>query len=151
MVQRDHVSFDGVPRWRPGRAQDRVEVSRHPLAPSTNTQRAFPSSLFSTIILHSLIFLTVTLPAMGKRDRSLSSSLSHAFPENRAKKKTRQDIAFLPNKIATAENAARVDASPPILQLVEAVQHNIKKPPEGECVVYWMRMEDLRGRYNSFQ
>ncbi|KAM5540439.1 hypothetical protein V8D89_005897 [Ganoderma adspersum] len=82
---------------------------------------------------------------MGKRERSLSSSPSHATsPQNHARKKTRQHVTFLPNKIATAENAARVDACPPILQLVEAVQHNVKKPPKGGCVVYWMRMEDLR-------
>ncbi len=81
---------------------------------------------------------------MGKRQRSLSLS----SPNNHTMKKTRQDVNFLPNKIATAEDAARVDASPPLLQLV---QHDVNKPPMGECVVYWMRMEDLRSKNNSPQ
>ncbi|KAI1795162.1 DNA photolyase, FAD-binding/Cryptochrome [Ganoderma leucocontextum] len=84
---------------------------------------------------------------MAKRERSLSSS-AHASPDHYAMKKTRQDVKFLPNKIATAENAAKADAAPPMLQLAEAVRTNVQKPPKGECVVYWMRMEDLRIRDN---
>jgi hypothetical protein len=52
-------------------------------------------------------------------------------------------------KIATAENAARVDANPPLAQLQNAIaQHkmDIKNPRKGDCVVYWMRMEDMRGQ-----
>ncbi|TFK92182.1 hypothetical protein K466DRAFT_582102 [Polyporus arcularius HHB13444] len=65
-------------------------------------------------------------------------------------KKTRTDVKFLPNKIATAKNAAKVDAHPPLLQLLEAVRDNAmnKNVVKGDCVVYWMRMEDLRIRDN---
>ncbi|PIL37080.1 hypothetical protein GSI_00772 [Ganoderma sinense ZZ0214-1] len=88
-----------------------------------------------------------SLVTMSKRQHSLSSS-PHTSSHNHATKKARLDINFLPNKIATPENAAKVDASPPVLHLVEAVQRKVKKPPQGECVVYWMRMEDLRVRDN---
>lgn len=61
-----------------------------------------------------------------------------------ALKKTRQDVKFLPNKIATAEAAAKADANPPLLLLRDVLAHTVK-PSDGECVVYWIRMEDLRG------
>ncbi|OJT04121.1 Deoxyribodipyrimidine photo-lyase [Trametes pubescens] len=64
-----------------------------------------------------------------------------------ALKKSKDDAKYLPNKIATKENAARVDASPPVLQLLEAV-HTAIKPAKGDCIVYWMRMEDMRIRDN---
>ena len=64
-------------------------------------------------------------------------------------KKTRQDTKFLPNKIATAENASKVDKDPPFLKL-EGVSKACEKikAPNGECVVYWMRMQDLRGNFS---
>jgi deoxyribodipyrimidine photo-lyase len=46
-------------------------------------------------------------------------------------------------KVATAEDAARVDANPPLGQLVRLLEQS-KKAEKGECVVYWMRMEDMR-------
>ncbi|EIW62025.1 uncharacterized protein TRAVEDRAFT_44861 [Trametes versicolor FP-101664 SS1] len=64
-----------------------------------------------------------------------------------ALKKSKDDAKYLPNKIATKENAARVDASPPVFQLLEAV-HTATEPAKGDCVVYWMRMEDMRIRDN---
>ncbi|KAI0832344.1 DNA photolyase, FAD-binding/Cryptochrome [Trametes gibbosa] len=63
-------------------------------------------------------------------------------------KKSRDDAKFLPNKIATAENAARVDASPPVFLLQEAARSTSKNQAKGDCVVYWMRMEDMRIRDN---
>ena len=82
---------------------------------------------------------------MVKRARSLSTSSVAATTPHPAMKKTREDIKFLPNKIATVENAAKVDAHPPVFQLLDALHGNAKKKPtKGECVVYWMRMEDLR-------
>ncbi|KAG8762383.1 hypothetical protein FRC12_009064 [Ceratobasidium sp. 428] len=53
-------------------------------------------------------------------------------------------------KIATAENAARVDASPPLGQLQSAIaehKNDIKNPAKGDSVLYWMRMEDMRGLF----
>ncbi|KAG9086554.1 hypothetical protein FRC06_003028 [Ceratobasidium sp. 370] len=54
-------------------------------------------------------------------------------------------------KIATAENAARVDANPPLRQLQSAIsehKNDVKNPPNGDSVVYWMRMEDMRVKDN---
>ncbi|QRV87506.1 deoxyribodipyrimidine photo-lyase [Ceratobasidium sp. AG-Ba] len=54
-------------------------------------------------------------------------------------------------KIATAENAARVDADPPLGRLQNAIsehKNDIKNPAKGDSVVYWMRMEDMRIKDN---
>ena len=77
---------------------------------------------------------------MVKRARSLSSTAS----PRHTMKKTREDSKFLPNKIATAENAAKVDAHPPVFQLLDAVHDKVKKATKGDCVVYWMRLQDMR-------
>ena len=85
---------------------------------------------------------------MAKRARSVSSSSARAASSgNGVTKKTRSDVQFLPNKIATPENAAKADASPPLLQLLDALKEAPKKARKGECVVYWMRMEDLRSTW----
>lgn len=92
---------------------------------------------------------------MPKRARS-STINSHSAPakaelststrEGRTPtKKTREDTEFLPSKIATAENAAKADKNPPFRKLEELTQACQKiEPLGGECVVYWMRMQDLR-------
>ncbi|CAL1700848.1 unnamed protein product [Somion occarium] len=61
-------------------------------------------------------------------------------------KKTRRDIKFLPNKVATVENATKADKNPPLFQLEHVLKICSKVQPasKGEAVVYWMRMEDLR-------
>lgn len=54
-------------------------------------------------------------------------------------------------KIATAENAARVDANPPLGLLQDAIadhKSELKNVAKGDSVVYWMRMEDMRLRDN---
>ncbi|KAI0774202.1 DNA photolyase, FAD-binding/Cryptochrome [Fomes fomentarius] len=85
---------------------------------------------------------------MGRVGRSLSASSTEAAA-SRAMKKSRENLKFNPNKIATAKNAARVDVDPPLFQLLNAtIRKDIERPPKGECVVYWMRMEDLRIRDN---
>ncbi|KAI0677169.1 DNA photolyase, FAD-binding/Cryptochrome [Trametes maxima] len=85
----------------------------------------------------------VRLPPMTKRARSTSPTL-----DSPAMKKSKEDAKFLPNKIATVKNAASVDASPPVFQLVDAVCAGVKNPAKGDCIVYWMRMEDMRIRDN---
>ncbi|KAH9943504.1 DNA photolyase, FAD-binding/Cryptochrome [Epithele typhae] len=85
---------------------------------------------------------------MAKRTRSLSTSSPTASMRGAVAKKTRSDLKFLPNKIATVNDAAKADASPPMQQLLLALRNAPKKASKGECVVYWMRMEDLRIRDN---
>jgi deoxyribodipyrimidine photo-lyase len=63
-------------------------------------------------------------------------------------KKIRRVPKFLPNKIATAENAANVDTNLPLNVLMRAVKDGVKAPVKGEAVVYWMRMSDLRGMFD---
>jgi hypothetical protein len=50
----------------------------------------------------------------------------------------------LEGKIATAEDAARVDADPPLDQLMRLLKEKAPKVENGESVVYWMRMNDMR-------
>lgn len=62
-------------------------------------------------------------------------------------------------KVAHADNAARVDAHPPLDELMQ-VQDELfgkkkakSKPKSGggsKSVVYWMRMEDVRGESDPF-
>lgn len=80
---------------------------------------------------------------MLKRSRSLSPSL--ALESGHKVKRTHKDVKFLPNKIATAENAAKVDKNPPFNLLLQAVQLPTKATQKGDAVVYWMRMQDMRG------
>ncbi|KAJ3931098.1 MAG: DNA photolyase, FAD-binding/Cryptochrome [Lentinula lateritia] len=52
--------------------------------------------------------------------------------------------SFAPRKVATAQNAAAVDADQPMHKLLEAVKNQSKTVKNGDAVVYWMRMADLR-------
>ncbi|KAJ3558371.1 hypothetical protein NM688_g965 [Phlebia brevispora] len=91
---------------------------------------------------------------MAKRARSNSAvSATRAVSDYTKKdlnmgahslKRTRTDVKFLPNKIATAENASKADKDPPFLQLLEYVKSTVKTPSKGEAIVYWMRMQDMR-------
>ena len=50
-------------------------------------------------------------------------------------------------KVASADVAAAVDADPPLDQLMRLVKdkEGQVQPEKGDSVVYWMRMEDMRG------
>jgi deoxyribodipyrimidine photo-lyase len=48
--------------------------------------------------------------------------------------------------VATKEDAARVDADPPLDQLMRLLKEKAPQVEKGESVVYWMRMNDLRSR-----
>ncbi|TEB35633.1 photolyase [Coprinellus micaceus] len=64
-----------------------------------------------------------------------------------AKKRTRmppKPATFNPIKVATVEAANAVDANPPFKQLMKGMENVIQNPEKGNCVVYWMRMTDLR-------
>ncbi|ODN84202.1 hypothetical protein L202_00201 [Cryptococcus amylolentus CBS 6039] len=52
-------------------------------------------------------------------------------------------------KVATAEDAARMDNDSPIRRLYKALEQQEEKKEAGESVVYWMRMEDLRIEDNT--
>ncbi|CAK5275506.1 unnamed protein product [Mycena citricolor] len=70
-----------------------------------------------------------------------------ASPSESASSAKRQKLStssFNPRKITTAEIGASVDANPPLSLLLQAVANGAKKHRKGDCVVYWMRMGDLR-------
>ncbi|RDB22583.1 Deoxyribodipyrimidine photo-lyase [Hypsizygus marmoreus] len=77
---------------------------------------------------------------MAKHSRDSNRSIT-SIPEKRHRA---APGPFLPNKIATAEAAAAVDADPPLPKLLKAVEHSLNEPTKGESIVYWMRMGDLR-------
>jgi len=65
------------------------------------------------------------------------------------KLKTARETKIAPKvygRIASLENATAVNKHPPVAQVQDALK-NVKTPNTvnpGACVVYWMRMEDLR-------
>lgn len=90
---------------------------------------------------------------MSKRVLSRASSLasSHSSVEH-VRKRRREGEAnqptprFNPNYTATAEDAARVDADPPLQKLLKAASGSLKTVEGTEAVVHWMRMADLRSK-----
>jgi len=90
--------------------------------------------------------LRVLLPPLprlmptGKRALSMSPT--------QPKKKARSTPSFNPIKVASAENAALVDADTPlsIITRIISERKNSARNSNGDAVVYWMRMCDLRGK-----
>lgn len=79
---------------------------------------------------------------MAKRARSAIASQ----PTKRARlEPDATSTSFNPNKVATAEAAETVTANPPLPILLKAVEDSLQKTDKGRCVIYWMRMADLRG------
>ncbi|KAL1730976.1 DNA photolyase, FAD-binding/Cryptochrome [Schizophyllum commune] len=78
----------------------------------------------------------------AKRQRP---STATAESPNKRKPTPTSSGKFDPIKVATRENAAAVDANLPLEQLLDAVGSRAQDAVEdGECVVYWMRMQDMR-------
>lgn len=80
------------------------------------------------------------MPAIAKRQR-LSTDSTRAAGSPSKRQQTKQ---FDPIKVATRENAAKVAAETPLVKLMRAVEDSLDKVEDGECVVYWMRMQDMR-------
>ncbi|KAJ3774477.1 DNA photolyase, FAD-binding/Cryptochrome [Lentinula raphanica] len=76
--------------------------------------------------------------------RARVSSISDSKASVAAKRSRTTATSFAPRKVATAKNAAAVDANPPLGKLLEAVKNQNTKVKKGNAVVYWMRMADLR-------
>ncbi|WVO17357.1 hypothetical protein L204_105049 [Cryptococcus depauperatus] len=69
-----------------------------------------------------------------------------------SKSKKHKNAYEIKGKIATAEDAARMDKNPPlnvITRLLESQDKEDKKIEAGDSVVYWMRMEDMRVEDNT--
>ncbi len=63
---------------------------------------------------------------------------------SRESKRQRRDTGDMHTKIATAHNAAAVDAHPPLQTLLDAAHRSAHESDTGSAVVYWMRMQDMR-------
>ena len=99
---------------------------------------------FSQLVSHnSRIFLSHThFTEMGKRAHSEERN---ATTESHKAKKLHLQSNQVYSKIATAENAAAVDENPPLWILLDAVKTGPSNLKRGDSIVYWMRMEDMRG------
>ena len=73
------------------------------------------------------------------------SSIEHVLKRRREGEVDHPTLGFNPNYTATAEDAARVDADPPLQKLLKAASASLKTVEGTEAVVHWMRMADLRG------
>ena len=75
---------------------------------------------------------------------SSRSSIEHARKRRREGEANQPIPGFSPNYIATAEDAAQVDADPPLQKLLNAASVGLKAVEGTEAIVHWMRMADLR-------
>lgn len=90
---------------------------------------------------------------MSKRVLSRTpSSASSRSPVDRVRKRQRGGKgdqlvpAFNPNYTASAENAAQVDADPPLQTFLKAASAGLTNVKGTEAIVHWMRMADLRSK-----
>lgn len=84
-----------------------------------------------------------TPAAMTKRTKRFDEVADPQKPQDKA----RNSIYETPGIVATAQAAAKVDADPPLNQLNKALAKHQKAlgvDSDGDAVVYWMRMEDIR-------
>ncbi len=88
-------------------------------------------------------------PAMTKRQRSDTASRPVKRIRTTSAAQT-SPSTFNPIKIATAEAGEAANENPPLPVLLKSVEDGVREPVKGECVVYWMRMADLRGTHLSF-
>ena len=63
---------------------------------------------------------------------------------SRPPKRPRITKPFYPIKVASPEAAAAADVTTPFSRLQMALDGKFQPPKKGDCVVYWMRMSDLR-------
>ncbi|KAG8881219.1 hypothetical protein FRB97_009788 [Tulasnella sp. 331] len=92
---------------------------------------------------HSSALPEQTPAEMMKRTKKLDQVSDPQEPQN----KSRNSIYETPGIVATAHAAAQVDASPPLVQLNKVIERHRKQlraDSNGDAIVYWMRMEDLR-------
>ena len=82
------------------------------------------------------------MPKRNKADTSTTDS--------HVSKRPRTTKTFLPIKVASEEAAAAADAETPLSQLEMALNRRLQSPQKGDCVVYWMRMSDLRSNLTLF-
>ena len=92
---------------------------------------------------------STTMPSTKRQsDSDSEGSLSKTLETGKQHKPTPMKVY---NRIASLDNATAANKNPPVAQLQNALK-SIKTPDTvdtGACVVYWMRMEDLRSTSSS--
>lgn len=86
------------------------------------------------------------LSAMASTKRQRDSDGEVSPPKKFKTGKESEPAPKVYNRIASLHNATAVNKNPPVAQLQNALK-SVKTPntvDPGECVVYWMRMGDLR-------
>lgn len=73
------------------------------------------------------------------------SSAEHVRKRQREGEPNHPTPQFNPNYTASAEDAAQVDADPPLQKLLKAASAGLETVEGTDAVVHWMRMADLRG------
>lgn len=81
---------------------------------------------------------------MSKRASSLSVATSSPAKKLRTALQSSESSKFHPPRIAAAEAADAVHADNPLTKLLNVMKTGVSNPKKGDCVVYWMRMGDLR-------
>lgn len=79
---------------------------------------------------------------------TMSKRILTTYPH--AQKRARITKTFHPIKVASQEASAAADASTPFSRLQIALDRRLHSPQKGDCVVYWMRMSDLRSNISLF-
>jgi len=85
---------------------------------------------------------------MFKRNISLNADTQTTG--SHAPKRARLTKVFHPIKVASQEASAAADANTPFYQLKMALERRLQSPQKGDCVVYWMRMSDLRSNQLNY-
>lgn len=86
--------------------------------------------------------------AMVKRTRSNTENASSEPASSQKRSRVVHPPSFSPNKIATASAAAAVDVDPPFFKLKVAGEMGPRGVAKGKAVMYWMRLGDLRSRFD---
>ncbi|KAG2013533.1 photolyase [Coprinopsis cinerea AmutBmut pab1-1] len=95
----------------------------------------------------ALIGIYHRLSTMPKHERTDSSCKSTSTSSKKLKVVSAPP-AFSPIKVASKQNADTADLNPPFQQLLLAMRNTVSTPLKSDCVVFWMRMTDLRVKDN---
>ena len=102
-------------------------------------------SLFSTsLVLRKCEMTKRALPRASSPASSHSPTIEHPRKRRREGGTSQLTPPFNPTYTASVEDAARVDADPPLNRLLKTASTGLKIVERTEAVVHWMRMADLR-------
>lgn len=101
-------------------------------------------SLFSTSLVPRKCEMTKRALPRASSPASSHSPVEHPRKRRREGETSQPTPPFNPTYTASVEDAARVDANPPLNRLLKSASTGLKIVERTEAVVHWMRMADLR-------